>query len=98
MQIDEQKFHNSLKAILQLFEYDTFELIDLVLTDDEKEPEFSPNTALNRLQHIVTVRNYYDSQHYEGVCDYLSSHNYSQEDIDTLLQLAQKEKGQSANQ
>lgn len=68
----------------RLFTYDSIELLDCVLTDDEADPQFSPSMALRRLECVVEYQNLCTDRPYASVEDFLLAHNYRPEDLSLL--------------
>lgn len=72
--------------IVEWFESDAIILLDRVLTDDPVEPEYSSNTAYNRLKLVVEFQNVYRGKAYSDVEDYLLTSGYTKKDVDLLNQ------------
>ena len=68
----------------RLFTYDSIELLDCVLTDDEADPQFSPSMALRRLECVVEYQNLCTDRPYASVENFLLAHNYRPEDLSLL--------------
>lgn len=73
-----------IERIVKLFTFDSFELLDCVLTDDEGDPHYSPNMTIQRFNDIIEFHNLYSDRPYASVEDYLLAHNYSRDDLARL--------------
>ncbi len=81
--------HNSrlcqcVERIEKWFWYDTVSFLDCVLADDDENPEFSANTAYNRLEEVVEFQKLYYNKEYRSVSDLLLDTGYTNEDIEIL--------------
>lgn len=71
--------------IVLRFKCDTLIFIDCVLTDDPKDPQFSPKTALRQAELIATYEDIIQRKTTKtSVFDWIKSQGYSKDDIDTF--------------
>ena len=80
-----------IEKIVKLFQYDTIVLLDCVLTDDPKEPEYSANTVYNRIKYLVDFENEFHLQSPRDVWQWMNINGYSSADIDLLKRKMQEE-------
>lgn len=71
---------------------DTIELLDLVLTDDTADPQYSAITALNRLWvYLEYQKNTNTKFECCNITSFLEKMNYTSEDIDLFRQKVHRE-------
>ena len=78
------KLNPCVEKIEKWFRFDTFTLLDCVLTDDEANPEYSANIVYYRIEEILNFQKQYGSVLYDDVRDYLLKNGYSSEDVELL--------------
>ena len=80
-----------LERIVKLFLYDTITLVDLVLTDDPDDPQYSANAAWDRLSDYLTYQEFHSHQQLSVVEYLLKEGGYSQEDVELFLRKKEQE-------
>lgn len=80
----ERNLCDCIERIEKLFFYDTLVLLDCVLADDRKEPEYSANSVYQRLEECLLFQNLYFQDQINSVSDFLKKNGYSDEDVDLL--------------
>ena len=70
--------------IVRLFYYDSITLLDKVLSDNINDPEYSANTARNRLEMVLTYYNLKNENKICSIVEFLKQIGYSAEDISIL--------------
>lgn len=83
---DNKKLKECIEEIEKWFRFDTITLLDCVLTDDLKDPEYSANTVYYRLEDTIEFQALYYGVKYHDVTDFLIKNGYSNDDIDLLNQ------------
>lgn len=73
-----------IESIYGIFNSEVFIFLDCVLTDDLDEPEYSANTAYNRLEYMRIFENEYYQKNIASVSDFLFQNGYTKEDIELL--------------
>lgn len=71
-----------IERIEEKFRFETFILLDRVLTDDPIEPEYSANTAYACLEDIVTFHRLYFGENIADISDFLKKNEYEMSDIE----------------
>lgn len=82
----DEKMGECAERVFKLFTYDTQTLLDCVLADSVDDPQFSANTAYNRLSDLVIIENSFFGRNVSTVEDYLRSLGYDEQDIALLEQ------------
>lgn len=87
------KVQECIDFISEWYLSDTIELIDLVLDDDNIDPEYSAITALNRLWVYLQYKKHTEKDYdYGEVSSFLIKSGYLMDDIDTLKEKVQEER------
>ncbi len=79
------------EKIIKWFLSDSIELLDLVLSDNHNDPEYSANTAYNRIKLYAEYEASQNNVTARSVEDYLKDWGYSDEDIKLLNELRKEE-------
>ena len=82
---------DSLISIVNLFESDTIELLDLVLNDSEEDPQYSAKSTINRINDLIQFYKIYCNKNIGTVRQYLKSAGYEEKDIDLLFKKQKEE-------
>lgn len=77
--------------IVRLFYYDSITLLDKVLSDNIDDPEYSANTARNRLEMVLTYYNLKNENKISSIVELLKQIGYSAEDISILQVKCERE-------
>ena len=82
---------DSLISIINWFESDTIELLDLVLDDSEEDPQYSANSTVSRINDLIQFYRKFCNKNIGTVRQYLKRSGYKKKDIDLLFKKQQEE-------
>ena len=81
----------SLTSIINWFESDTIELLDLALCDSEEDPQYSANSTINRINDLIRFYKIYCNKNLGTVRQFLKRAGYEKKDIDLLFKKQKEE-------
>ena len=84
MQDNKKQFNECVEKIVKWYIGDTIELLDLVLTDDLEDPQFSAITTCKRLNEYLLYQELRGNPK-KDLTELLRESGYTQEDIDLLM-------------
>ena len=88
---DKSDLHTSIElddnliSIINWFESDTIELLDLVLDDSEEDPQYSANSTIGRINDLMQFYKKYCNKNIGTVRQYLKRSGYEKKDVDLLF-------------
>lgn len=91
MQDNKKQFNECVEKIVKWYIGDTIELLDLVLTDDLEDPQYSAITTCKRLNEYLLYQELRGNQK-KDLTELLRESGYTQEDIDLLMVKKEQEK------
>ena len=91
LQDNKKQFNECVEKIVEWYIGDTIELLDLVLTDDLEDPQYSAITTCKRLNEYLLYQELRGNQK-KDLTELLMGSGYTQEDIDLLMVKKEQEK------
>ena len=91
LQDNKKQFNECVEKIVEWYIGDTIELLDLVLTDDLEDPQYSAITTCKRFNEYLLYQELRGNQK-KDLTELLMGSGYTQEDIDLLMVKKEQEK------